>query len=76
MDLFREYVPATEYFPTLKEITEFKNEYWEDKIMTTDILEENVFSYLKPEGIISMRLAHPEHALSFESTKKAPGRGS
>ena len=40
--------------------------------MTTDIFEENVFSYLKPEGIISMRLAHPEHALSFDRVPRRP----
>ena len=56
MDMFREYVPKNEYFPTVKEVTDFKNEFWEEKILKTEMLEENVFTYLKPEGMISMRL--------------------
>ena len=66
MDMFKEYVPPTEYFPTVKEVTDFKNEYWEEKIMKTEMLDGNVFSYLKPEGMISLRLSHPDHALSFD----------
>jgi hypothetical protein len=66
MDMFKEYVPSTEYFPTVKEVTDFKNQYWEDKIMKTEMLDGNVFSYLKPEGMISLRLSHPEHAFSFD----------
>ena len=66
MDIFRVYVPDTEYFPTMKEVTEFKNDFWEDKILRNEILGENVFSYLKPEGMISMRLSHPEHVLLFD----------
>ena len=66
MDIFSVYVPDSEYFPTLKEVTEFKNSYWEEKILKTELLGDNVFSYLKPEGMISMRLSHPEHALSFD----------
>ena len=66
MDMFREYVPKNEYFPTVKEVTDFKNEFWEEKILKTEMLEENVFTYLKPEGMISMRLSHPKHAFSFD----------
>ena len=64
--MFREYVPDHEYFPTLKEVTDFKNEYWEEKILKTEMLDENVFTYLKPEGMISLRLSHPKHAFSFD----------
>ena len=66
MDMFKENVHSTEYFPTVKEVTDFKNEHWEDKIMKTKMLDGNVFSYLKPEGMISLRLSHPEHASSFD----------
>ena len=50
MDMFKEYVPPTEYFPTVKEVTDFKNEFWEEKIMKTEMLDGNVFSYLNQKG--------------------------
>ena len=75
MDLFREYVPSNEYFPTLSEVIEFKNQYWEDKILRTELLGENVFSFLKPEGIASMRLSHPQHALSFDRVPRRNPEG-
>lgn len=75
MDSFREYVPSNEYFPTLSEVIEFKNQYWEDKILRTELLGENVFSFLKPEGIASMRLSHPQHALSFDRVPRRNPEG-
>ena len=65
MDILRIYVSG-EHFPSLDEIVNFRYEYWEAKIFETRIDQENVFSFLKPEGIIAMRLANPVLAKSFD----------
>ena len=49
----------SEVFPT-DQVVHFKNEYFESKIFETRLGEENVFSFLKPEGIIAMRLANKQ----------------
>ena len=66
MDIFRIYVPQSEYFPTLLEVVNFRFDFWEQKIFQTRVEGENVFSYLKPEGLIAMRLAHPKLSKSFD----------
>ena len=35
--MFKEYVPATEYFPTVQEVLELENEYWKAKTLRTEI---------------------------------------
>jgi len=66
MVMFKEYVPATEYFPTVQEVLELENEYWKAKALRTENLDGNIFTYLKPDGMISMRLSHPDHSLKFD----------
>ena len=68
MDVLKIYVADTEYFPSFNDIVNFKFDYWENNIIVTRETEGNVFTFLKPEGMISLRLAHPVHAL-----RKNPG---
>ena len=66
MDILKIYVPPSEYFPSLQEIVNFTNDHWESKLFESRIEDGNVFSFLRPEGLISMRLANPVLANSFD----------
>ena len=59
LDILRVYVPVTEYFPTMDDVVNFKNEFWESKIFETRIDQGNVFSFLRPEGMVALRLGNP-----------------
>ena len=65
MDILKVYVGDTEYFPSFAEVVNFKEDYWEDKIFETRLDEGNVFSFLRPEGVIAMRLGNPIFTKSF-----------
>ena len=66
MDIMKMYVPATEYFPTIKEVIDFTFDYWHNKILETRIDEGNVLAFLRPEGILAMRLSNPIQSLTFD----------
>ena len=65
MDILKIYVPLAEYFPTFREVADFKFEHWESKIFESRVEDGNVFSFLHP-GIIAMRLANPVLSKSFD----------
>ena len=54
MDMFRSYVPEGEYFPSFKEVVYFKFDFWEDKILETKVMDSNVFTFLRPEGMLAV----------------------
>jgi hypothetical protein len=66
LDVFKMYVPETEYFPSFDDVVHFKHEFWEEKILESRVLDENVWSFLRPEGIIALRLSHPVFSKSFD----------
>ena len=73
MDIFRIYVTVDEYFPSVQEVINFSFEFWENKIFQSKVDAENILSFLRPEGMIAMRLANPLLALSFDrAPRKTP----
>ena len=66
MEILQIYVPRTEYFPTFLKVVNFKNKFWEGKLLETKEMDGNIFTFLRPEGMIALRLANPKHALEFD----------
>ena len=56
--MFRSYVPEGEYFPSFKV----------DKILETKVMDSNVFTFLRPEVMLAMRLSNPIHAFAFDKS--------
>ena len=66
LDVFKIYVPETEYFPSFDDVVHFKFEFWEERILESRVLGDNVWTFLKPEGIIALRLSHSVFSKSFD----------
>jgi len=66
LDVFRLYVPEEEYMPTMEDVVEYKNEFWERKLYETRNEDGNVLSFLRPEGMISLRMGNPKLSSLFD----------
>ena len=66
MDIMKVYVPKTEFFPTIDQVVKFTHEHWYNRILETRIDQGNVFTFLRPEGILAMRMANPIQSKSFD----------
>ena len=74
MDILKIYVQDSEYFPTVQEVIQFRNEFWESKLFESRVEDSNVFSFLRPEGVIAMRLSNPALTKSFDRVpRRSPG---
>ena len=45
MDILKIYVQDSEYFPTVQEVIQFRNEFWESKLFESRVEDSNVFSF-------------------------------